>query len=72
MRVCVIKTFRSSLNNVAQQSDCVMITWCSRGSRPTAGQLVKHFFVQRLIRVFRSHRQEYVTADELVHHFAIS
>lgn len=33
---------------------------------------MEHFFVQRLIVFFRAHRHEDVTADELVHDFAIA
>jgi len=32
---------------------------------------VEQLFVQRLVHLFRPHRQEYVTADELVHHLAV-
>lgn len=39
--------------------------------RPAAGELVEELFVERLVRLFGSHRQKDVAADELVHHFAI-
>lgn len=40
-------------------------------SDPAAGQLVEHLLVQRLVLVLGTRGQEYVAADELVHHLAV-
>lgn len=32
---------------------------------------MKHLFVQRLIRLLRSHRQKYISSDELVNNFTV-
>ena len=39
--------------------------------RPAASQFVEELFVESLIGFFGAHRQENVTADKFVHHFAI-
>lgn len=39
---------------------------------PSAGEFVEHFLVQRLVVLLGAHRHEDVTADELVHHFAVA
>lgn len=48
--------------------DLTTVDYCLR---PTAGELVEELLVQCLVHLFGPHRQEYVTADELVYHFAV-
>lgn len=61
------KQFNTSIS-VADLSNEIFFLWYLN---PSTGQFVEHLFVQRLIRLFRSHRQEYISSNEFVNDFTV-